>query len=55
MSGSFSSLQLPTLGGGLSWDTSQLTANGVIGVVPEPGTATLALLGAGMFSLRRPR
>ncbi len=34
--GTFSSILLPTLSGGLSWDTSSLYSAGVITVVPEP-------------------
>lgn len=51
VSGSFSSINLPTLGDNLSWDTSQLSSSGVLSVqaVPEPtamllGTASMSLL-----------
>jgi len=37
LSGTFSSIQLPTLGGMLAWDTSQLYTTGVLSVVgPSP-------------------
>jgi hypothetical protein len=46
----FSTINLPALSPGLSWDTSKLYANGTVTVVPEPaaigvviGAATLAL------------
>jgi T5SS/PEP-CTERM-associated repeat protein len=42
----FGAIDLPALGGGLSWDTSNLYTTGAIGVVPEP--ATLALVGLGV-------
>ena len=41
--GNFNQVDLPALGNGLQWDTSQLYASGEISVVPEP--STLALLG----------
>lgn len=37
----FQSVILPTLSGGLSWDTTSLYSTGVVAVVPEPGTASL--------------
>jgi hypothetical protein len=45
-SGTFGTLSLPSLSGGLSWDTSCLYNSGVISVVPEPGTIGLLLTGA---------
>ena len=36
-------LQLPALGDGLSWDTSNFTANGQLDVIPEPTTPVLAV------------
>jgi autotransporter-associated beta strand protein len=43
--GSFNSYSLPSLPNGLSWNTSQLSYNGTISVVPEPGTLTLLAVG----------
>ena len=40
-SGVFTSINLPALGGGLSWDTSQLLVSGDLNVVPEPSALTL--------------
>jgi len=37
---------LPTLGGGLSWDTAQVIDSGIISVVPEPSTYGLLVLAA---------
>lgn len=46
--GLFDSITGTDLGGGLSWDTSNLGTTGTIEVVPEPGTyALLALAAAG--------
>jgi len=45
---------MPDLGGGLSWDTSNLYTTGAIGVVPEPATLALLTLG-GLAILRRSR
>ena len=47
--GSFSQVVLPSLGNGLSWNTSDLDTNGTISVTPEP--STLALLAAGTAGL----
>jgi T5SS/PEP-CTERM-associated repeat protein len=46
LSGEFAAIDLPDLGGGLAWDTSNLYTTGSIGVVPEPATLALAALGA---------
>ena len=51
-------LSLPALGGGLSWNTSQLLTTGTISVaaaiaaVPEPGAAALALAAGGALVVR---
>ena len=37
----FQSVILPTLSGGLSWDTTSLYSTGIVAVVPKSGTATL--------------
>lgn len=47
--GSFNQVNLPTLGNGLSWSTSNLYTSGVVSVVPEP--SAFALLGAGVLCL----
>ena len=47
--GTFAQVDLPSLGNGLSWNTSNLYANGTISVVPEP--SALALLAAGAIGL----
>ncbi|MCX5653456.1 MAG: PEP-CTERM sorting domain-containing protein [Planctomycetota bacterium] len=52
-SGEFSTLSLPDLGSGLSWDTSDLYTSGTITVVPEPATLALVLVGAAATVLRR--
>jgi len=49
ITGQFTTYNLPTLGGGLSWDTSGLYTNGTISVAPEP--TTLALLALGSLAL----
>jgi fibronectin-binding autotransporter adhesin len=54
--GTFSSMNLPTLNPGLSWDTSNIGVTGTVAVVPEPG-AVMALMGgtAMLLGLRRRR
>lgn len=47
-SGSFDALNLATLDGGKTWDTSALYTSGTISVVPEPATVSMLLLAAGM-------
>jgi len=49
LNGQFGSLELPPLGEGLSWDTTNLYRDGTITVAPEP--ATIVLLGVGGFLL----
>jgi hypothetical protein len=51
--GGFSSLDLPALPAGLSWDTSALATSGVLSVVPEPGASFLVVLGLGLLFTRR--
>ena len=52
-SGTFNTVTLPALAGGLSWDTSNLYTTGTINVVvPEPATwvmLMLAAMGLGMY------
>ena len=48
-------LDLPTLSGGFTWDTSLFASHGVIIVVPEPGRALLLLLGLMALFFRRRR
>jgi hypothetical protein len=53
-SGSFSTVDLPPLASGLSWNTQSLYSSGTISVVPEPATVgMLGVIGLGM--LRRLR
>jgi len=49
---SFSTINLPTLGGGLTWENN-LGTNGTLVVVPEPGAALLG--GLGLLALLRRR
>jgi hypothetical protein len=44
VSGTFSEVNLPVLGPGLTWDSSQLFFSGAISVVPEPTPLGLTLL-----------
>ena len=55
---SASDLILPTLSGGLSWDTSAFSSYGVVvivAIVPEPARMVLFLLGLAALFLRRRR
>jgi hypothetical protein len=54
-SGSFSALDLPTLGGGLSWDSSNLYSTGTLSVVPEPSTWLLLTVGLTAVTVFRRR
>jgi T5SS/PEP-CTERM-associated repeat protein len=49
VSGRFSAIELPALGGGLAWDTGSLYSSGTIGVtaIPEPGVWFMGALLAG--------
>jgi T5SS/PEP-CTERM-associated repeat protein len=49
VSGEFSELELAELSDGLSWDTSNLYTDGMIGVIPEP--AVLSLVGVAGVAL----
>ena len=53
LTGQFSTLVLPQLGGGLSWDVSRLHTEGRLDVVPEP--TSIGLLGLGLAALLRRR
>lgn len=53
--GAFSTYQLPTLGAGLTWDTSRLLADGSLVVVPEPGSLVLLLTASAVAVFRRRR
>ena len=54
-SGEFGNLSLPALGGGLSWDTSDLYAGGTIVVAPEPTSVALVAVGVAAMVVRRRR
>ena len=47
-SGMFDTLSLPSLPGGLTWDSSNLYTNGSIAVVPEPATMLMLIIAAGL-------
>jgi len=54
-SGHFNVLNLPQLGGGLSWDTSDLYTGGTIVVAPEPATVAMVVVGVAAVVVRRRR
>lgn len=53
--GSFGTLNLPTLSSGLQWNTSQLYSHGTLSVsaIPEPSSALLLMISLAMFIGRR--
>lgn len=51
----FDTFVMPTLTGGLVWDTSQLGQTGYIAIAPEPGRMILLMVGLVMLGLRRRR
>jgi autotransporter-associated beta strand protein len=53
VSGAFSAPNLPALGDGLSWDTSDLYTSGTILVAPEPASAAVFIAGLACTLLRR--
>ena len=53
-SGTLSSVNLPALDSGLTWDDTGLYTSGTIAVIPEPYTPLL-LARAGILGLRRRR
>ncbi|MEZ5384255.1 MAG: autotransporter-associated beta strand repeat-containing protein [Prosthecobacter sp.] len=53
--GAHGDFDLPTLSGGLMWDTSAFSTAGVIVVVPEPGLTHLLLIGLAVISRLRRR
>jgi len=48
-------LVLPSLDPGLSWNTGSFASDGVLTVVPEPGSAALMLGGLALLGMRRRR
>jgi len=53
--GTFTTLDLPVLTGGLFWDTSKLYTTGTISIAPEPQRALLISLGLASLLMRRRR
>ena len=51
----FDTFVMPTLTGGLVWDTSQLGQTGYIAIAPEPGRMLLLMVGLVMLGLKRKR
>jgi len=54
-SGIFTAVNLPSLDGGLEWNSSALYTTGAISVVPEPGTPALLACLTAVLALRRRR
>ena len=52
-SGTFDSVNLPTLNNGLLWDSGNLYTDGSLRVVPEPGVVTLLVSTLALLGLRR--
>ncbi|NUN93082.1 MAG: PEP-CTERM sorting domain-containing protein [Verrucomicrobiae bacterium] len=50
-SGNFDTMSLPTLSGGLLWDTSLFGTQGVLSVIPVPEPTALMAMGAGLAFL----
>jgi autotransporter-associated beta strand protein len=55
LAGTFNSITGTDLGGGLSWDTTNLGVNGSLSVIPEPTTFVMLLGGMGAAALIRRR
>jgi hypothetical protein len=55
LGGALGDLSLPTLSGGLFYDTTLLESHGVLMVVPEPGRSLLLLAASAFLLLRRRR
>jgi autotransporter-associated beta strand protein len=53
VSGTFSTVNLPGLDSGLTWDQSQLYTSGTLSVIPEPSSALLGSLAALVLIRRR--
>lgn len=51
--GAFTTYDLPSLEPGLAWDTSQLTADGTLLVIPEPASGSLLLAALAAVQSRR--
>ncbi len=55
ITGSFNTINLPTLASGLAFDTSSLLTTGSIAIVPEPGVAAALLIATPLLAHRRQR